>query len=268
MTVVIRFEHQNLFFFALGRNHCDIISIKLEPHIRFFKRNTKLSPKQRDHSIRLQNKMLYFLVLYFSLDFHFCCFVGIFFMCSTVFDAYGKLSGCDIEDSIEGETSGNLENLLLAVGKTWGQLSFCLKIFTQQKVKLPSVCAYYWNGCDGVLYFDEDVRSGEANTWQSVSLVISQESGSLKQMLFVCVLYKWSVVKRSRMNNSRQGNAGKVHLARYGNFWQDSYNQKRNPTVFHFTPTLFFVFHLQSNVSGMFQIISLDASISPWGYVA
>lgn len=35
-----------------------------------------------------------------------------------VFDAYKKLSGSDIEDSIEGETTGNLENLLLAVGKT------------------------------------------------------------------------------------------------------------------------------------------------------
>ncbi|KAM9850263.1 annexin A5a [Aulostomus maculatus] len=34
-----------------------------------------------------------------------------------VFDAYKKLSGSDIEDSIEGETTGNLENLLLAVVK-------------------------------------------------------------------------------------------------------------------------------------------------------
>lgn len=50
-------------------------------------------------------------------------FVFFFFMCSTVFDAYRRLSGCDIEDSIEGETTGNLENLLLAVGKTWGQSS-------------------------------------------------------------------------------------------------------------------------------------------------
>uniref|UniRef100_A0A3P8RNE5 Annexin n=1 Tax=Amphiprion percula TaxID=161767 RepID=A0A3P8RNE5_AMPPE len=32
-----------------------------------------------------------------------------------VFDAYKKLSGSDIEDSIEGETTGNLENLLVAV---------------------------------------------------------------------------------------------------------------------------------------------------------
>lgn len=39
-------------------------------------------------------------------------------MFSSVFDAYKKLSGSDIEDSIEGETTGNLENLLLAVGKT------------------------------------------------------------------------------------------------------------------------------------------------------
>uniref|UniRef100_A0A8C9XQT8 Annexin n=1 Tax=Sander lucioperca TaxID=283035 RepID=A0A8C9XQT8_SANLU len=30
-----------------------------------------------------------------------------------VFDAYKKLSGSDIEDSIEGETTGNLENLLV-----------------------------------------------------------------------------------------------------------------------------------------------------------
>uniref|UniRef100_A0A3Q1AUQ3 Annexin n=1 Tax=Amphiprion ocellaris TaxID=80972 RepID=A0A3Q1AUQ3_AMPOC len=34
-----------------------------------------------------------------------------------VFDAYKKLSGSDIEDSIEGETTGNLENLLVAVVK-------------------------------------------------------------------------------------------------------------------------------------------------------
>ncbi|XP_062414621.1 annexin A5a [Pungitius pungitius] len=34
-----------------------------------------------------------------------------------VFDAYKELSGSDIEDSIEGETTGNLENLLLAVVK-------------------------------------------------------------------------------------------------------------------------------------------------------
>ncbi|XP_068441945.1 annexin A5a [Clinocottus analis] len=34
-----------------------------------------------------------------------------------VFDAYKKLSGSDIEDSVEGETTGNLENLLLAVVK-------------------------------------------------------------------------------------------------------------------------------------------------------
>ncbi|KAM9833504.1 annexin A5a isoform 1-T3 [Syngnathus typhle] len=34
-----------------------------------------------------------------------------------VFDAYKKLCGSDIENSIEGETTGNLENLLLAVVK-------------------------------------------------------------------------------------------------------------------------------------------------------
>ncbi|CAB1325606.1 unnamed protein product [Coregonus sp. 'balchen'] len=34
-----------------------------------------------------------------------------------VFDAYKKLSGNDIEGSIEGETTGNLENLMLAVVK-------------------------------------------------------------------------------------------------------------------------------------------------------
>ncbi|KAF7663138.1 hypothetical protein LDENG_00217520, partial [Lucifuga dentata] len=34
-----------------------------------------------------------------------------------MFDAYRKISGSDIEDSIEGETTGNLENLLLAVVK-------------------------------------------------------------------------------------------------------------------------------------------------------
>ncbi|XP_071756343.1 annexin A5a [Centroberyx gerrardi] len=34
-----------------------------------------------------------------------------------VFDAYKKLSGSDIEDSIKSETTGNLENLLLAVVK-------------------------------------------------------------------------------------------------------------------------------------------------------
>uniref|UniRef100_A0A3B3Y2P5 Annexin n=1 Tax=Poecilia mexicana TaxID=48701 RepID=A0A3B3Y2P5_9TELE len=34
-----------------------------------------------------------------------------------VFDAYKKISGSDIEDSIKGETTGNLEDLLLAVVK-------------------------------------------------------------------------------------------------------------------------------------------------------
>ncbi|XP_028445615.1 annexin A5a isoform X1 [Perca flavescens] len=34
-----------------------------------------------------------------------------------VFDAYKKLSGSDIEDSIEGETTGHLENLLVAIVK-------------------------------------------------------------------------------------------------------------------------------------------------------
>uniref|UniRef100_A0A673A3K2 Annexin n=1 Tax=Sphaeramia orbicularis TaxID=375764 RepID=A0A673A3K2_9TELE len=31
-----------------------------------------------------------------------------------VFDAYKKIAGCDIEESVKGETTGNLENLLLA----------------------------------------------------------------------------------------------------------------------------------------------------------
>lgn len=35
---------------------------------------------------------------------------------STVFAAYRQIHGSDMEDSIEGETTGNLENLLLAVG--------------------------------------------------------------------------------------------------------------------------------------------------------
>uniref|UniRef100_A0A8C6UTN2 Annexin n=1 Tax=Neogobius melanostomus TaxID=47308 RepID=A0A8C6UTN2_9GOBI len=34
-----------------------------------------------------------------------------------VFAAYKKIAGCDIENSIEGETTGNLENLLIAVVK-------------------------------------------------------------------------------------------------------------------------------------------------------
>ncbi|XP_034036846.1 annexin A5-like [Thalassophryne amazonica] len=34
-----------------------------------------------------------------------------------VFDAYRKICGSDIEDSIKGETTGNLENLLIAVVK-------------------------------------------------------------------------------------------------------------------------------------------------------
>lgn len=34
-----------------------------------------------------------------------------------VFAAYKKIAGCDIEESIKGETTGNLENLLLAVVK-------------------------------------------------------------------------------------------------------------------------------------------------------
>ncbi|XP_075266499.1 LOW QUALITY PROTEIN: annexin A5 [Astatotilapia calliptera] len=39
-----------------------------------------------------------------------------------VFAAYKKLSGSDIEDSIRGETTGNLENLLLAVVKCAGSI--------------------------------------------------------------------------------------------------------------------------------------------------
>lgn len=35
-----------------------------------------------------------------------------------VFDTYKRIIGSDIEDSIERETTGNLENLLLAVGKS------------------------------------------------------------------------------------------------------------------------------------------------------
>ena len=37
---------------------------------------------------------------------------------SPVFDVYEKLAGSEIEDAIRGETTGNLEDLLLAVGKT------------------------------------------------------------------------------------------------------------------------------------------------------
>uniref|UniRef100_A0A3Q4HL81 Annexin n=1 Tax=Neolamprologus brichardi TaxID=32507 RepID=A0A3Q4HL81_NEOBR len=39
-----------------------------------------------------------------------------------VFAAYKKISGSDIEDSIRGETTGNLENLLLAVVKCAGSI--------------------------------------------------------------------------------------------------------------------------------------------------
>lgn len=38
-------------------------------------------------------------------------------MFSPVFDTYKKLYNSDIEDCIKGETTGNLEDLLLAVGK-------------------------------------------------------------------------------------------------------------------------------------------------------
>lgn len=34
-----------------------------------------------------------------------------------VFDAYKKVAGCDIEESIKDECTGNLEKVLLAVGK-------------------------------------------------------------------------------------------------------------------------------------------------------
>lgn len=34
----------------------------------------------------------------------------------SVFDAYKKIAGCDIEESIKDECTGNLEALLLAVG--------------------------------------------------------------------------------------------------------------------------------------------------------
>lgn len=48
----------------------------------------------------------------------------IMFVALAVFAAYKKIAGCDIEESIKGETTGNLENLLLAVGKT---LYVCVK---------------------------------------------------------------------------------------------------------------------------------------------
>lgn len=37
-------------------------------------------------------------------------------LCVSVFEAYTKLSGYEIEESIKRETSGNLKDLLLAVG--------------------------------------------------------------------------------------------------------------------------------------------------------
>lgn len=37
-------------------------------------------------------------------------------MCVSVFDAYMKLSGYEMEESIKRETSGSLRDLLLAVG--------------------------------------------------------------------------------------------------------------------------------------------------------
>lgn len=43
--------------------------------------------------------------------------VAVIVLFSAAFNAYKKLTGSEIEDSVEGETTGNLENLLLAVGK-------------------------------------------------------------------------------------------------------------------------------------------------------
>jgi len=37
-------------------------------------------------------------------------------LCVSVFDAYMKLTGYEMEESIKRETSGGLEDLLLAVG--------------------------------------------------------------------------------------------------------------------------------------------------------
>lgn len=39
------------------------------------------------------------------------------FFFTLVFDAYKKIASCDIEESICGEFTGNLEALLIAVGK-------------------------------------------------------------------------------------------------------------------------------------------------------
>lgn len=36
-----------------------------------------------------------------------------------VFEEYRKLSGFEIEESVQRETSGSLKELLLAVGKCW-----------------------------------------------------------------------------------------------------------------------------------------------------
>uniref|UniRef100_A0A3B4ESB3 Annexin n=1 Tax=Pundamilia nyererei TaxID=303518 RepID=A0A3B4ESB3_9CICH len=53
-----------------------------------------------------------------------------------VFAAYKKLSGSDIEDSIRGETTGNLENLLLAVVKCAGSIPnfFAERLYKSMRV--------------------------------------------------------------------------------------------------------------------------------------
>ena len=42
---------------------------------------------------------------------------GSLLLCSVVFEAYMKLSGYEIEESIKRETSRHLETVLLAVGE-------------------------------------------------------------------------------------------------------------------------------------------------------
>lgn len=68
-------------------------------------------------------KVTYFFT-YLHLDFvTYNIYKCIYNLCFTVFDAYMKLSGFEIEESIRRETSGSLRELLLAVGKKLNLLS-------------------------------------------------------------------------------------------------------------------------------------------------
>ncbi len=62
---------------------------------------------------------------------------------SAVFDEYRKLSGYEIEESIQKETSGTLQEVLLAVGKTYTHLCQLNMVNSSIKCKIEFSLFYF-----------------------------------------------------------------------------------------------------------------------------